>query len=134
VILGYQLAPADAAETAVIWEVAPEPLGVGLGDRNSWSPALREAFRAAGGALVAPFKAARHDPNPGRSHWLLKLRRRVENAIGQLVERFDCRRIRVRDLWHLEHRLVRKILSHTVAVWLNVKQGHEPLQFDLAAA
>jgi hypothetical protein len=134
VILGYQLAPADAAETEVIWEVAPAPLGMGLGDRNYWSPAVQAAFQAAGGRLVAPFKTARHDPDPRRSHWLLRLRRRIEHAIGQLVERFDCRRIRVRDLWHLEHRLIRKILSHTVAVWLNVKQGHEPLQFDLLAA
>ena len=134
VILAYQLAPADAAETEVIWEVAPEPVGLGLGDRNYWSPALRAAFEAAGGRLLAPFKTARHDKDPKRSHGLQKLRRRIENAIGQLVERFDCRRIRVKDVWHLEHRLVRKILSHTVAIWLNLREGHTPLQFDRLAA
>jgi hypothetical protein len=134
VILAYQLAPADAAETEVIWEVTPEPPGTGLGDRNYWSPALRAAFEAAGGRLVAPFKTARHDKDPRRSHALLELRRRIEHAIGQLVERFDCRRVRVKDVWHLEHRLVRKILSHTVALWLNVRDGHEPLQFDRLAA
>ena len=41
-------------------------------------------------------------------------------ARGQLMERYSCRRLRVRDLWHLEHRLVRKILSHTVATWLKL--------------
>ena len=134
VILAYQLAPADAAETEVIGEVVPTPPGVGLGDRNSWSPALQAAFQAVGGGLVAPFKTARYDPDPRRSHGLLKLRRRIEHAIGQLVERFDCRRIRIREIWHLEHRLVRKILSHTVAIWLNVREGHEPLQFDRLVA
>jgi hypothetical protein len=133
-ILAYQLAPANAAETEVIWELAPEPLGTALGDRNYWSPALRAEFEAAGGRLVAPFKTARYDPDRRRSHGLLRVRRRVEHAIGQLVERFDCRRIRVKDLWHLEHRLIRKILSHTVAIWLNVRDGHEPLQFDRLAA
>jgi hypothetical protein len=134
VILAYQLAPADAAETEVIWEVAPGPLATGLGDRNYWSPAVRAAFEAGGGRLLAPFKTARHDPDPRRSHGLQKLRRRIEHAIGQLVERFHCRRVRVKDVWHLEHRLVRKILSHTVAIWLNVRDGHEPLQFDRLAA
>lgn len=134
VILASQLAPADAAETEVIWEIAPEPLGTGLGDRNYWSPALREAFEAAGGRLVAPFKTARHDKDPRRSAALLRVRRRIEHANGQLVERLNCRRVRVKDLWHLEHRLVRKILSHTVAIWLNVRDGHEPLQFDRLAA
>jgi len=60
-ILGYPLAPADAAETEAIWEVAPDPPGVGPGDRNDWSPAPRAAFEAAGGRLLAPFKARRHD-------------------------------------------------------------------------
>jgi hypothetical protein len=129
VITAYQLAPANAAETEVIWEVAPPRLGVGLGDRNYWSPALREAFAAEGGRLEAPFKTWRHDPDRRRSARLLRLRRRIEHAIGGLVERLDCRRIRVKDLWHLEHRLVRKILSHTVAIWLNVRDGHAPLQF-----
>jgi hypothetical protein len=134
VILGYQLAPADAAETEVIWEVAPEPPGIALGDRNYWSPAVRAQFEAAGGRLVAPFKIARRDPDRHRSDQLLALRRRIEHAIGALAERFNCRRVRVKDLWHLEHRLVRKILSHTVAIGLNVQAGHEPLQFDRLVA
>jgi hypothetical protein len=134
VILGYELAPADAPETEMVWEVAPTPIGTGLGDRNYWSPALRGELGAAGGELLAPFKHARRDPDPRRSAWLLGLRRRIETAIGQLVDRFHCRQVRVEDLWHLEHRLVRKILGHTVAIWLNVQAGHEPLQFDALAA
>jgi hypothetical protein len=134
VILASPWAPADAAETEVIGEVVPTPPGVGLGDRTSWSPAWQAAFPALGGGLVAPFQTARYDPDPRRSHGLLKRRRRIEPAIGQLVERFDCRRIRVREIGHLEHRWVRKILSHTVAIWLNVREGHEPLQFDRLVA
>jgi hypothetical protein len=134
VILAYQLAPADAAETEVIWELAPTPPGVGLGDRNYWSPATQAAFEAAGGRLLAPFKHARHDPDRRRSRALLAVRRRIEDTNGQLVERFGCRRTKVKDLWHLEHRLVRKILSHTVAAWLNVSDGHQPLHLDRLVA
>lgn len=80
VILGYQLAPADAHELELAHELAPDPPGVALGDRNYWSPREREAFRAAGGDLVAPYKQAKHDPEPGRSEELLAVRRRIETV------------------------------------------------------
>ena len=35
-----------------------------------------------------------------------------------------------RDLWHLCHRLIRKILSHTVLIWLAVEPRIPPLSFD----
>lgn len=87
ILMDYQLAPADAAETEVIWDLAPRPLGAALGDRNYWSPRLAEEFERGGGLLLAPFKLARRDPDPGRSGRLLRVLRRIENAIGQLVER-----------------------------------------------
>lgn len=129
VITAYQLAPADAAETEVIWELAPAAIGTAVGDRNYWSPSTREAFEAAGGRLVAPYKMARYDKDRRRSAELLRLRRRIEVTIGQLVERLGCRRTKARDLWHLEHRIVRKILAHTAAAWMNIRDGHQPLAF-----
>jgi hypothetical protein len=96
--------------------------------------AWREALRAAGAAPAAPFKSAAHDPDRHRWGPRLALRRRIEPTLGQLVERFEGRRLRVQDLWHLEHRRVRKILSPTGAVALNVRAGHEPLQFDRLVA
>ena len=134
VILGYELAPADAHELELVWELAPAPPGVAVGDRNYWSPATREEFRAAGGDLLAPFKHASRDPDPARSEALLRLRKRIETTIGQLVESLACRRVKVRDLWHLENRLVRKILGHTAAVLLNVRLGQEPLRLARLAA
>jgi len=47
-------------------------------------------------------------------------RKIVETVGSQLTERFAVTRIRVRDLWHYQHRLIRKILAHTVAVFLNL--------------
>jgi hypothetical protein len=134
VVLGYELAPANEPETEMAWELVPRPIGTGLGDRNYWSPELRAEFQEAGGSLLAPYKHASRDPDPKRSAWLLAWRRRIETTIGQLVERFACRRTKVKDLWHLEHRLIRKFLSHTVGVWLNVRAGREPLQLDALTA
>lgn len=61
---------------------------------------------------------------------LLAIRRRVETAIGQLTERFHIEKVRVRDLWHLANRFIRKLLAHTVGVFLNCYLGHQPLQFE----
>jgi hypothetical protein len=33
-------------------------------------------------------------------------------------------------LWHLVHRVIRKVLSHAVALAVNCRAGHSPLQFD----
>lgn len=47
-----------------------------------------------------------------------------------LTERFAVDAIRVHDLWHFQHRLIRKILSHTVMVFLNLQLKRDPLDLD----
>lgn len=34
------------------------------------------------------------------------------------------------DLWHFQHRLIRKVLAHTVGVFLNLQLGRQPLDLD----
>ena len=46
-------------------------------------------------------------------------RKLVETVGAQLAGRFAIEQIRVRDLWHLQHRIIRKVLAHTVAIVLN---------------
>ena len=59
-----------------------------------------------------------------------KWRKLIETVNSQLTERFQITRMRVRDFAHYQHRLVRKILAHTVCVFLNLKSGRAPLDFD----
>ena len=59
-----------------------------------------------------------------------KWRKLVETVNSQLTERFQITQVRVRDFAHYQHRLVRKILAHTVCVFLNLKLGRAPLDFD----
>jgi hypothetical protein len=58
------------------------------------------------------------------------LRKRIETVGSQLTGRFAIDRIRVRDVWHFQHRLIRKILAHTVGVFLNLQSGRRPLDLD----
>jgi hypothetical protein len=57
-------------------------------------------------------------------------RKVVETVGSQLTEHFAVARIRVHDLWHFQHRLIRKILAHTVGVFLNLQMGRQPLDLD----
>ena len=63
--------------------------------------------------------------------WLKSTRRLVETVIGQLTERFHIEKVRARKLWSLTNRIARKILAHTIAVFINKQIGNSPLQFEL---
>ena len=102
---------------------------IGIGDRNYWSPSLTEALAQGGIRLLAPYKIRKRDPQPERSRLLRGLHWLIETVNGQLAGRFHAKRTWAKDLWHLCSRLLRKILSHTVAAWVNVSQGHRPLDF-----
>jgi len=58
-------------------------------------------------------------------------RKLVETVGSQLVERFQISKNKVKDLWHYQNRIFRKIMSHTVAVFLNMQLGNKPLQLAL---
>ncbi len=60
-------------------------------------------------------------------------RKLVETVGSQLVERFQITKIKVKDLWHYQNRIFRKILSHTVGVFINMQIGNKPLQLALLA-
>lgn len=57
--------------------------------------------------------------------------RLVETVAGQLEQRFRIKTTFSRDLWHLLNRIIRKILSHTICVWMNLKRNNDPLKLRL---
>ena len=57
-------------------------------------------------------------------------RKWVETVGSHRTKRFGVKRIRVHDLWHFQHRLIRKVLAHTAAVFLHLKLGRQPLDLD----
>jgi len=129
------LAPGNVADWPMVAELLPEQQGqVGIGDRNYWNPDGRPQLLGQGFDLQAPFRKASSDPMPKRSAVLSRLRQIIEPVIGQLATRFHCQRTWARDLWHLTSRVTRKLLSHTAAVLLNLRQGNPPLQLNLLIA
>jgi hypothetical protein len=130
-ITGFSVAPADAHELSVVPELVESTRGFAIGDRNYRSPETKEELRRAMGVeLLAPYRSKKRDPAPERSAYLSRLRYRIDTVFSQLTGRYSIKRVWARDLWHLAGRLLRKVLSHTVAFLLNHRLDNQPLQLS----
>ena len=54
-------------------------------------------------------------------------RKLVETVGSQLTQQFQLQPLKLRSFWHLCHRLIRKVLSHTICVFLNLLLHRPPL-------
>ena len=124
------VAPANAHELSVVPELTERTSGLLVGDRNYHSPDTKEVLGRMGIELLAPYSSKKRDPHPKRSAFLSRLRYRIDTVFSQLTERYSVKRVWARDMWHLASRLLRKVLSHTVAFLLNHQMGNQPLQLS----
>lgn len=128
-IAAISLAPANVHDRDLVPELVDGTQGWTLGDRNYWDPKLAEELARWGIALLAPFKKRATDPDPDRSRFITKERWVIETVASQLVERYQLKRVWARDAWHLTSRILRMVLSHTIAVGLCQQLGLPPLSF-----
>jgi Transposase DDE domain len=130
VISRISVAPANAHELSVVPELVEFTSGLIIGDRNYHSPKTTEELVGMGVELVAPYSSKKRDPTPKKSALLSRFRYRIDTVFSQLTERYSVKRVWARDMWHLTSRLLRKVLSHTVAFLLNHQIGNSPLQLS----
>lgn len=132
VITSLTATAANVDERVAVFEVIEQIHGVLIGDKGYISHRLQEDLQHYGAIdLQTPLRANMRETRPPQ--WvrsLVRTRRLIETVIGQLTDRFHIQTVRARDLWHLTSRIWRKILAHTVAVFLNTTVGRAPLQFD----
>jgi Transposase DDE domain len=127
-ITRISVAPANAHELSVVPEIVEGTSGLIVGDRNYHSPKTTEELADMGVELLAPYSSKKRDPAPQRSALLSRFRYRIDTVFSQLSGRYSIKRVWARDLWHLTSRLLRKVLSHTMAFLLNHRSGNPPLQ------
>jgi len=128
VLVDCALAPANLPDTDGAEEVLQGMAGFVLADRNYWKPDLSQRLQSFGLYLLAPYKSAKHQKQPYPCY-LTHMRYRIETVFGQLVQRFHAKRVWARDLWHLTSRWMRKLLSHTLAVYFCFLEGISYLSF-----
>jgi hypothetical protein len=130
VITRFSVAPANAHELSVLPEITQGTSGVLVGDRNYHSPKTKEELARMGVELLAPYSSKKRDRHPQRRALLSRFRYRIDTVFSQLTGRYSIKRVWARDLWHLMSRLLRKVLSHTVAFLLNHHSGNQPLKLS----
>lgn len=131
VIIGFNLAPSNLDEREALLEMADSLKNLLIADKGYIGKEWQEAFSKAGIDLQTPLRSNMKET---RSKWFLKYmmktRKTVETVISQLTERFSINKVKARTMWTLTNRIARKLLSHTMAIFINKQQGNELLQFD----
>jgi Transposase DDE domain len=131
VITGFTLTPANGNEREALWEISDSVTGLVIGDKGYLSTSLQQELLTQDILLETSLRSNMTDSRPPAFvKLLIRTRRLIETVIGQLVGRFSIEKVWARDLWHLTSRLNRKLLAHTVCLWLN-RHAPEPLQFEL---
>lgn len=124
---------ANIDERDWLWDLIGDIGGRVIADKGLIGQAYQEELRNFAGIDLQT--AVRSNMKENRSEkfmkWLKSTRRLVETVIGQLTERFHIEKVRARKIWYLTNRFARKILAHTVCVFINKQLKNPPLQFDL---
>lgn len=130
-ITNFTLTPANVDERESLWDLTPSIQGLLIGDKGYISQPLKEQLAIQHIDLQTPLRSNMPDSRPNEFvQQLISTRRLVETVIGQLTERFNFQKVWARDLWHLTNRIIRKLLSHSIAVFLNRSLGRDNLHFD----
>jgi Transposase DDE domain len=133
VITEITVTSANIDERDSLWELINEVQGMVLADKGLIGIDFQNELRQF--AAIDLQTAVRSNMQEKRSEgfikWLKSTRRLVETVIGQLTERFNIEKVRARKLWYLTNRIARKVLAHTICVFINKQNGNPALQFEL---
>jgi transposase len=119
-IVHFTLTAANIDERQVLPNLFGRIAGWLLGDKGYLGEDWRAQAAAHGLQLVTPLRSNMDDPrDPKLIAWFMNIRRRIETAIGQLVEDFSFCDARTHDLRHLTGRLARKLLAYNLSLAMN---------------
>jgi hypothetical protein len=131
-ILDYSLLPARPHDSQLLDDLIDGYEGIVVGDKGFLDTARQLNLPAARNVrLITPtHKNMAQQPTPEEQHLYRCWRKRLETVGSHLTERFQIDHTRAHDLWHYQHRLLRKVLAHTLCVFLNLLLGRPPLDLD----
>lgn len=132
VITGVTLTAANIDERDSLPEIINDIKGLLIGDKGLIRPSLKEELLKEGVDLQTPLRSNMEDTrDPKIVQTLVSTRRLVETVIGQLTDRYKIQKMKARDLWHLTHRIIQKVTSHTIALFINKSINPEnPLKLE----
>jgi hypothetical protein len=132
VVSGITVTAANVDERESLWDIIDNIDGLILADKGLIGEDYQRQLAVhANVNLQTPMRDNMNDTRgKDAGSWLVSTRRLVETVIGQLSDQFHIQKVKARDIWHLTSRIARKILAHTVAVFVNKMLGNKPLQLE----
>lgn len=131
-IIAYPLLPARPHDSQLLPDLLTQFVGVVPADKgfiDAWRQGELARKRAV--ELVTPSrKNMKVKPSAQVARVCRRWRKKIETVGSHLTERFQIAKTRAHDLWHYQHRLIRKVLAHTMCVFLNLLLGRPPLDLD----
>jgi len=130
-IIHHPLLPARPHDIQLLSDLLDGFAGVAPADKGFIDAFRQQTLADKGIEVITPARNNMQVKPPVSLQRICKrLRKRVETVGSQLTERYAIAKTRARDLWHYQHRLIRKILSHTICVFINLQLGRPPLRID----
>ena len=116
-VVGFTLTAANVDERDALDNIRGVLSGWLIGDKGLLSKTKQAELASVGINLQTPLRDTMIDLRPKAFvQLLLKIRRRIETAIGQLIEFFDFAACQACDLWHPSSRLLRKLLAYNLSI------------------
>lgn len=131
VITAWTVTAATGDEREALWELTAGVHGLVMGDKGYLSACVQEELATTRIDLQPLLRANMFDPRPPWAlQQLTRTRRLVETVIGQLTAQFHVEKIWARNAWYLTSRITRKVLAHTLGIFINRQVGRSDLQFE----
>ena len=131
-ITSSPLLPARPHDIQLLGDLLDGFFGLILADKGFIDAYRQQVWSRKGVQIMTPSRknmAANAIPDEFKP-FFRRWRKKVETVISQLTERFAIERTRAKDLWHYQSRIARKILAHTVCVFINLQLGRPPLALE----
>ena len=128
-IIHYSLLPARPHDSQLLDDLIAGFSGIVIGDKafiDGWRQPILARKRHVELVTGSRKNMTHQLPNP-LQRLATRWRKKVETVGSHLTERFNIAKIRVHDLWHYQNRIVRKVLAHTICVFINLQLGRPPL-------
>lgn len=131
-ILHYPLLPARPHDSKLLDDLIEGFQGVALADKGFIDGnRQQELAKKRAIELITPPRKNMKTRLPDSLYRVSKRWRKLVETVGShLTERYNIANTRTHDLWHYQHRLIRKVLSHTICVFINLQLGRPPLGLD----
>ena len=125
-IVHYPLLQARPHDVVFLEDLVGDFRGDVVADKGFLDQWRRQQLQNQGVFLRTPTRR-NMKASTGWNDTMASFRKLVETVGSQLTQQFHLQPLKLRSFWHLRHRVIRKVLSHTICIFINLQLHRPPL-------